>query len=1036
MTKWTDEQSQAIFKSGSNLIVSAGAGSGKTAVLSERVLEKIKSGIHINELLVLTFTSAAASEMKNRIRKKLSNNSEYKNELNLLNSSYITTFDSFALSIVKKYHYLLGLSSNIKITDESLVIIKEKEILNDIFENKYKSGDIKFQNLIKKYCIKNDNYLREIIFNICNTINSYIDYFEYINFIENTFFTDEYIEKLLKEYEEIINNKKKIIKFELSKMEEYYDYDFMNNMYELLDNLLNSNAYDLNMYGNITLPRSPRGTLDEGKKLKDKVKKLIKELLVYGEYGTKEDIKNSIINKKDIVFAILDIIKIYIKELEEYKKENNIFTFNDIAKYAIKVLKENEKERNELKYSFKEIMIDEYQDTNDVQDAFISLIENNNVYMVGDIKQSIYRFRGSNPDIFKEKYNRYSNNDGGYKIDLIKNFRSRNEVLNNINRIFELIMDDDIGGANYKLSHEMIYGNTLYDNEKVNDFKYDIDILEYENTTDDSYSDTEIEIFTIANDIKNKIQNKLKVFDKETNKLRDIKYSDFVIILDRSKYFNDYKRIFEYLNIPLTILKDDKLNTSNDILLIKNIIDFIIRINNKDYGIEFKYDFISIARSFLYELTDEEIFEYFKNKNFFDSVIYKNFSKINSLNSKTSPMLLEEILDITHFYEKISKIGNYEDVNIKIESIYEIANNLNNMGYSIEEFRDYIEEIINENIDIKYSAYATNNDSVKIMTIHGSKGLEYPICYFSDLNHKFNTSDLNKLFIVDKKYGLIVPNELEENDKSVLKEIYKNNYMQEEISERLRLFYVALTRAREKMIIVIPKVDVPTLEKDENGVIDKIRRLEFTKFSDFISMEKPYLKEYFTEIDINRLNLTKNYLYQRNINTNIKSIEDEFEVKEINIDSKIIEEEHFSKEIGIISKEENENMEFGTNVHEVFELIDFKNYNKDIIEDEFIKEKVTKFINSELLRDIKDANIYHEYEFMYDKNNTKYHGIIDLMIEKENTIELVDFKLKNVKDEKYIKQLTGYKEYINSISNKEVNLYLYSIIDEKVEKIS
>ena len=265
MTKWTYEQSQAIFKSGSNLIVSAGAGSGKTAVLSERVLEKIKSGIHINELLVLTFTSAAASEMKNRIKKKLSNDTKYKNELNLLNSSYITTFDSFALSIVKKYHYLLGLSSNIKITDESLVIIKEKEILNDIFENKYKSEDIKFQNLIKKYCIKNDNYLREIIFNICNTINNYIDYSEYINFIENTFFTDEYIEKLLKEYEEIINNKKKIIKFELSKMEEYYDYDFMNNMYELLDNLLNSNAYDLNMYGNITLPRSPRGTLDEGK---------------------------------------------------------------------------------------------------------------------------------------------------------------------------------------------------------------------------------------------------------------------------------------------------------------------------------------------------------------------------------------------------------------------------------------------------------------------------------------------------------------------------------------------------------------------------------------------------------------------------------------------------------------------------------------------------------------------------------------------------------------------------------------------------
>ena len=499
-------------------------------------------------------------------------------------------------------------------------------------------------------------------------------------------------------------------------------------------------------------------------------------------------------------------------------------------------------------------MIDEYQDTNDVQDIFMSYIENNNVYMVGDIKQSIYKFRGSNPNIFKDKYDKYFNNDGGYKIDLVKNFRSRNEVLNNINKIFELLMDDEIGGANYKLSHEMIYGLTTYDEEKINDFNYNVNILEYENEKNSKFSDSEIEIFAIAKDIKEKLDSKLKVYDKNTNKLRQATYSDFVIILDRSKYFNDYKKIFEYMGIPLTVLRDDKLNVSNDILILKNIIDFIIRIHNNDYGIEFKYDFMSIGRSFLYEYNDKELFDYFKNNNFNDSNLFKDFSNFDSLNSMSCSEILDKILDITDFYSKIYKIGNYEDVNVRIKSIYNLSIDLNNIGYTILEFRDYLNEILDYGIDIKYKTYNSNNDSVKIMTIHASKGLEYPICYFADLDHTFNTEDIKKLFIVDKKYGLIVPNEInnsDQNDTSILKELYKNNLNKEEISERLRLFYVALTRAREKMIIVVPNKEVQPLEKDENGVIDKIRRLSFNKLSDFIIMEKPYLKEYFNEIKIN-----------------------------------------------------------------------------------------------------------------------------------------------------------------------------------------
>lgn len=1035
MPRWTDEQWQAIEKSGSNILVSAGAGSGKTAVLSERVIHKIENGIHVNELLILTFTKAAASEMKDRIRKKIAKNENMKEELNLLNSSYITTFDSFALSVVKKYHYLLNISSDIGITDESIVLIKQKEILNQIFEDFYEKGNERFINLINTYCVKNDKKLREIILKICNKIDSFINKEEYLTFIKEELFSEQNINNIIKEYKEFIETKKELINLEYENMSYYYDSEFMQKVSDSIINLMNSDYETLHMISKVRLPIA-RNTTDEQKEVKEKLKSAVDELLEYSSYGTIDDIKTDISSSKDIVFAIVDIVEEYIKRLKEYKEKNKIYTFNDIASLAIKIVKEHEEARNELKYSFKEIMIDEYQDTNDVQDIFMSQIENNNVYMVGDIKQSIYRFRGSNPNIFKDKYDSYSKLVNGIKIDLIKNFRSRSEVLDNINRIFELIMDLDIGGAEYKVSHEMVYGNTTYDTERIKDYNYDIDILKYENEKDSGYTNSEIEIFTIANDIKQKMDSKLKVFDKETNSLREITYNDFVIILDRSKYFNDFKKVFEYLGIPTEILQDDKLNTSIDISIIKNIFDLIIRIKNNDLGVEFKYDFLSIGRSFLYELDDEYLFDTFKTNTFKETKIYKDFSNFKSLNSYTCSKLLEEILEITNFYNKIYKIGDYENTNVRIKNIYEMSCNLNNIGYTIEDFRDYLSEIIENDIEIKYSAFSSDAESVKILTIHKSKGLEYPVCYFADLDHEFNMKDATEMFVVDQKYGLIVPSSMEDKKNSVLKELFKSNYSKEEISEKIRLFYVALTRAREKMIVVLPDKPVMKLEKDNEGVINKIRRLKFNKLSNLIYAVEDYLPEYFKKVDVNKIGLTKNYLFKKELDKKLASSDKEINVKEIHIENEIEKEAHFSKEsISLVSKENKNNMEYGTMVHEVFELIDFKNFNPEIIEDEFIRKKVERFLNNDLLQNVKESEIYHEYEFEYKENDTEYHGIIDLMLEYEDKIDIIDFKLKNVSDENYIKQLNGYKNYIEKISNKNVNIYLYSIIDETMNQI-
>lgn len=1038
MPKWTKEQEEAIVKSGSNIIVSAGAGSGKTAVLSERVINKIQNGIHVNELLILTFTRAAADEMKDRIRKKIDKLPEFKDELTLLSSAYITTFDSFALSVVKKYHYLLNISSNIAITDESIVKLEQKKILDNIFEELYKEKNENFINLIKKYCIKNDKSLKTNILSLCNKISDYIDRDDFIDDVINNFYEEKNINNLLTKYKEFINDKKKEIMLELDNMNMYFDYDYCMALQNSCLGLLNADIDELHLYESVKLPSAPRGSEEEAKAAKANLKKLLDDLKSYGDYGTLEDIKNDILSTKETVLTILDIVKRYLSKVEQYKQDNNIYTFSDISRLSIKILKENESVRNELRDSFKEIMIDEYQDTNDVQDIFISMIANDNVYMVGDIKQSIYRFRGSNPNIFKEKYSNYSCNNGGYKIDLIKNFRSRFEVLDNINKVFDLIMDSNLGSAEYKETHEMVYGNTAYDTEKMNDFDYDFEVLEYMNNKKETgFDNSEVEIFTIAKDIKNKMKNKIKVFDKETSKLREATYNDFVIILDRSKYFDTYKKIFEYLDIPLTILKDGKLNASTDIYLIKNIVDLIIHINENNFNEEFKYDFTSIGRSFLYEYTDEYIFDTINNKSYKDTTIYKDFSSIKNINIKTSSELFNDILDITDFYNKLYKIGDYENTNVRIETISKLSSSLSTLGLSIIDFRDYLNEIIETKQEIKYTTFSSNSDSVKILTIHKSKGLEYPVCYFADLDHEFNTSELKDKFICDKSYGLIVPSNIEEVTSSVVKELYKKDFIKEEISEKIRLFYVALTRAREKMIIVLPEKETKKLEKNDNGVIEEIRRLKFMKLSDFMYGVKDYLGNYFKSIDVTKLGLTKDYQYSKSINIKENNtITDDINVEEINIQNDIIEDKHFSKESNKVStKEEIKIMNYGTKIHEYLELIDYKNPNLSLIEDNFIKTKIEKFLNNSLLKNIKDSNIYHEYEFFYEKDNTNYHGIIDLMLEYNSHIDIIDFKLKNVVDDNYKNQLNGYKNYIESITNKKVNTYLYSILNEDIKEI-
>lgn len=1040
---WTTEQQQAIDEKDTNIIVSAGAGSGKTAVLSARTMRILNSGVHINELLVLTFTKAAASEMKERIRKNIKNgvdkNPALSHELELIDQSYITTFDSFALSVVKKYHYLLNISNNIGISDASIMEMQKIKTLDEVLDEYYEKSDEKFSSLIYDFCVKDDTELKKQILKIASKIDGRPDRDEYLATYIDKYFNEEHINNCLDKYENILKDKISTISelsYELSFYSDNINVEDLNNS---LVHLLNAKTIDdiYNAILTVKLPSLKRGSDESAKATKEELKKAIDKLKeTVLTYGQKDTIIETINATKSYTEVIISIIKDFLNKFHQYKKENNLYDFQDIALLSIQILKEHEEVREELKHTFKEIMIDEYQDTNDIQETFISLIENNNVYMVGDIKQSIYRFRNANPYIFKNKYDTYANKQNGIKIDLVQNFRSRCEVLDNINTIFKLIMDDEIGGAAYEESHQMVYGNKAYIEEGKTNYNYNFEVLEYQKPEDKQYSQAEIEIFTIAKDIKNKINSNYQVFDKDEKVLRNISYKDFVILMDRSSDFDLYKKIFEYEGIPLTVYKDPSLNNSDDIYILKNIIDYIVKINLKEFDKEYRYDFTSIARSYLYQFTDEEIFNCFKTNNYKDNIIYETFYPLSKeIGNNSISELLNKIIEKTNMYEKFIEVGDINSAITRISNLLDIASNLSNLGYDIYTFRNYLKELLEQNYEIKYKNNESDTNSVKIMTIHTSKGLEYHICYYSGLYKKFNISDLNEKFLIDNKYGIITPYFKEGINETFIKYLVKENYINEEISEKIRLFYVALTRAKEKMILVNP---APKVEKSySTRLVPFYVRQNYRSFTDILNSIKSKIIENYQEINLENIGLTKEYLYKKSI-SKLESNESEIiEVNELPKTESIAKtEEHFHKNLNeLIDKTTRNNIDFGLLVHENLEYIDFLNPNYDLIENTFIRNKIKKFLSSPLLKNITNANIYKEYEFIYQDENSEYHGIIDLMLEYDDHIDIIDYKLNNIKDSNYLKQLNGYRDYIKKVANKEINIYLYSTISETLEQL-
>ncbi len=1018
---WTPTQQLAINKRGNNIIVSAGAGSGKTAVLSERILKYCLDGNDICSFLVLTFTNAAAQEMKERIRKKLIENNLVQ-QSSRIDSAFITTFDAYSLALVKKYYFHLGIDSDISIIDQALLVTQKQILLDEMFEEMYLNKDEKFFNLLKKYTKQNDDIIKTMILSFLDSIDLIVDEDDFIKNYNDNYLSDSFISLLISKYQEYAFNEIKIFIKKLIELQTLSSTDQASiKLYKEITSIIKS--YKISNYedayiwiNSIVLPRINPKACEDVKIAKTYCSDLLKEIKTkyFSKYCFLVDAKNEILSMKDDILYILKLTKRLKDRVDDFKFSKMSFDYVDIAKMAIKLVKTNQTIREEIKNSFTEILIDEYQDTSDIQETFISYIANNNCYMVGDIKQSIYRFRNANPYIFKNKYNKYANNENGIKIDLTHNFRSCGDVVNNINLVFSNLMTLKYGDADYLKEHMMRYGQIDYEACPIKE-NHNMEILNYD--SQENFSDEEVEAFICGRKIIELLnENHLVLKGKNFEKL---KYSDIAILIDKSKSFVTFKKVFEYLGIPLSIEADLDLNDSILPRLFSNIFSCIVNKYYNIYDKKYEHNLASIARSFLFEFDDLKIYKMIKYKenNELTDLIF-------SLSKKIDEISLEEIyykiIDNFNFYEKLSIIGDVNNSIIVLEYISTIFKTMANSGMNVLDASDYFSSFFENGISLKYKMNEDSTNCVRIMTIHKSKGLEFPYCFFPMLSSKFNKADVRKNYGLSTKYGLYIPYSDETSSNTIIKTLVDEEINEADLSEKIRLFYVALTRAREK-IYIISKNILETKTIDMNKV---------ASFNDLLNV-KNIFSEYKKNVDIDKLNISVDYKMAKN-NINILNKND-IEYDDLNLNKETYNKSKISKELNdLISPELKRNIELGLKFHECLEVLDFNNpdvYSLDV--DDFIKNKINEILKTDIFKNIKNAKTYHEHEFYFDN----YHGIIDLLCIYDDHIDIIDYKLANTDSAEYVRQLSIYKSYVEANMNLKVNCYLLSILKAEVKKI-
>ena len=865
--KWTSEQQKVIDLRDRDILVSAAAGSGKTAVLVERIVNRIcvdDPPVDIDRMLVVTFTKAAAAEMRERVSRAIDSLKEQKpddenlqRQSTLVHNALITTIDSFCLFVVQNNFAQLDLDPDFRIGDQAELKLMLKEALAQVFEDNYAREDNEaFINLIDTYSKgRNDSAVRQMVEDIYYKAGSSSWPRKWMNSLLRLYdiksakqLEDSEIIKEIVDYSRVLLEEAVqeltmakdlasatpgIEKYALTLTEDIALFDGITDVtgYVGMQEFLNKISF-----GRIAVIRKFDG--DEKKKervksMRDAAKKTVDGIKQkYFGMSTKL-MYEQLERQRPFVKELIRLSLEFYDAMEAVKTRKRVFDFSDIEHFALRILVDEQtleptETAREFSKHFEEIMIDEYQDSNQVQEDILTAISREhqgvgNMFMVGDVKQSIYRFRMARPELFMEKYNTYTSDDSGHqRIDLHKNFRSRDEVLDFTNDIFYKIMAADLGNVQYD-DDAALYPGASYPEETMRPELLLVDYKDEELSEiieDEDGDKVQIEALLIANRIRSLMENGM-VTDKKTGQLRAVQYRD-IVILSRSvaTWGNTVAAVLKDCDIPAHVESNTGYFSSYEIQVILSMLRIldnplqdipmaavlaspIVGMDDEELAqIRSAFKGVSFAQAALSAMAGEDGYEDEKLKAF--ALVFERLR--GAVADTPIHELLYMMLDETGFYRYASAMPAGKRRRQNIDMLIEMAAAYEKTSYKgLFHFVRYID--IQQKYEIDYGEADTageNDDVVRIMTIHKSKGLEFPVVFVSGLGKGFNTQDTKSDLVIHEKLGLgLVEKTKSPRTKrpSLIRNEIESRIKRENLGEELRVLYVALTRAKEKIIL-------------------------------------------------------------------------------------------------------------------------------------------------------------------------------------------------------------------------------------------
>ena len=881
-TKWTEEQLKAIETRRCNLLIAAAAGSGKTAVLVERIIRIItneESPVDIDRLLVVTFTSAAASEMRERIAsaitkalEKSPNSKNLQKQLTLLSRANITTMHSFCLDVIENNFHIIDLDPAFRILDETEGMLLRSEVLEELFEDKYENDDKEFLDLVEAYSdSKSDDKLKDIVLDLYKFSMSgpwpqrwLRDKSEEFNIgtiedLDKSSWMKVFIENLVIELQGLISMEEKALELceETSGLEPYIDtfrdditmlqmiYEHLGaGVVEIYNRLSSASFSKLKTVRKANV--SDENVQSRVKAIRDDVKKKINKLRDEIFSMTPDEMLHSVKSSYPYMKTLSNLVIEFQDKFSNAKKERGALDFNDLEHLCLKILtSENSGVADNFKEYFDEVLVDEYQDSNAVQEAIIDLVsrkysDDPNVFMVGDVKQSIYRFRQAKPELFLEKYNTYSKEQGkNVKIQLYKNFRSRDEVIKGVNYIFKEIMSRVVGELEYTDEEALNLGASYKDAEDDNYVvggKIELNILDKSTEVEEEILIEEeedlgainLEARIVANRIKELLSNKdgkvFKVLDKVTGEYRPVTYKDIVILLRATKNWSEV--FLDELGAEGIPVYADTGSGYFESIEIRTIMSLLKVIDNPMQDIPL----IAVLRSPIMSFSAEDLTNIRlvdKDKYFYENIISISneefdcekeliekcnifLERLNVWRKKSIYTPIDEFIwylyTDTAYYGYVGAMPNgvLRQANLRI--LFQRAKQYEQTSFKgLFNFINFINKLRKSSGDMgSAKVLGENEDVVRIMSIHKSKGLEFPVVFVCGSGKQFNLMDLNNNILYHEELGF--GPELVDLDKRVSyptlpKEAIKQRIRLETLSEEVRILYVAFTRAKEKLII-------------------------------------------------------------------------------------------------------------------------------------------------------------------------------------------------------------------------------------------